>query len=177
VLTGSEVVERWKAHGLTVNGTGPTWRAQCGAHDDHDPSVSIRQVGDAVKVRCFVCHDRDSVLAAVGLTWRDITPSRAGGATTPTRPAVPPPATPKPKSDLDHVLDAFHAGHMTWRATARNHVWRAECPVCRDPSLSVWVFSYDDDERAGEPTQVTCANGCDEDAIARGLVAMRELLS
>jgi hypothetical protein len=164
VLSGPDVVEHWKARGLTVTGTAPQWMAQCGAHDDHTPSVSVREVGGAVKVHCFAGCDRDAVLGAVGLHWRDVTPFRAGGATSSTfqRPVVRP-VPPKPKAELDRILDAVHFCGLTWKATEKVGIYRCECAVCRDPWLSLVVFDPAglDEDRAREHVQVVCSNGCE----------------
>jgi hypothetical protein len=166
VMSGREVVERFQAHGLQVRGTGP-WKAQCPVHDDHTPSVSIRELPSGkVSTHCFVCCDNDRVLAAVGLKWQDVTPARAGGATTRThqRPVVKP-VPPKPKAELDRVLDAFHNAGMAWRAMPRPGVYRCECPSCLDEHLSAWVIDVSDDDRT-EPVRVACANGCSPRVMA-----------
>lgn len=60
-----------------VRQTGPDrWTARCPAHEDRSPSLSIRDTGERVLMNCFAgCHPED-VLAAVGLTWRDLRPDR-----------------------------------------------------------------------------------------------------
>jgi hypothetical protein len=50
----------------------------CPAHDDHNPSLSIREDSDGkVLVYCFAGCDTSKVLAAVGLTVKDLSPSKA----------------------------------------------------------------------------------------------------
>jgi hypothetical protein len=174
VLSGPGVVEHWKTCGLAVTGTAPQWMAQCGVHDDHTPSVSIRELPTGVKVNCFAGCPRDDVLAAVNLTWRDITPFRPGGATSRTyqRPVVRP-VPPKPKAELDRILDCVHFCRLSWKATERLGIYRAECPCCRDPWLSLWVIDPAglDEDRAGEHVQLTCSNGCANARIAAALNA------
>lgn len=52
------------AHGYTM--------AQCPAHGDRSPSLSIRQINDRARVKCFSgCHDED-ILDALGLTVKDL---------------------------------------------------------------------------------------------------------
>jgi len=49
-------------------------RALCPAHDDHTPSLSIREAEDCVLIHCFAECDPKAVLEAVGLEWRDLYP-------------------------------------------------------------------------------------------------------
>ncbi|MCB0055432.1 MAG: hypothetical protein KDE45_00315 [Caldilineaceae bacterium] len=48
------------------------WYARCPAHQDKSPSLSIRDTGTRTLIHCFAGCDAGDVLAAVGLTWRDI---------------------------------------------------------------------------------------------------------
>lgn len=61
-----------------VRQTGPSrWSAACPAHEDQAPSLSIRETdAGKVLVHCFTGCDTESVLAAIGLTWRDLYPDR-----------------------------------------------------------------------------------------------------
>lgn len=62
---------------VKANGPGK-WKACCPAHDDKDPSLSIREAGDGkVLLHCWAGCDTADVLAAIGLTVRDLFP--AGG--------------------------------------------------------------------------------------------------
>jgi len=56
-----------------VRPKGPdSWMARCPAHPDRNPSLSVSVKDGRVLVHCFAgCHP-DAVLAAVGLTWRDL---------------------------------------------------------------------------------------------------------
>lgn len=61
-----------------VRQTAPgRWAAVCPAHEDQSPSLSIRET-DAGKVliHCFTGCDTEAVLAAIGLSWRDLYPDR-----------------------------------------------------------------------------------------------------
>ena len=70
-----------------VKQTAPgKWIARCPAHDDHNPSLSIREFDDGrVLIHCFAGCGTDDVLAALGLTMGDLFPvplrgtGRAGG--------------------------------------------------------------------------------------------------
>ena len=48
------------------------WQARCPAHEDRSPSLSIRITDDKLLVHCFSGCAPDDILAAVGLTWRDL---------------------------------------------------------------------------------------------------------
>ena len=46
--------------------------ARCPAHDDRNPSLSIKQYDDGLGIKCHAGCDTDEILAAVDLTKRDI---------------------------------------------------------------------------------------------------------
>lgn len=53
--------------------------ARCPAHADKTPSLSIREMSDGrVLIHCFGGCETEDVLAAVGLTFRDVMPERVG---------------------------------------------------------------------------------------------------
>ncbi len=53
------------------------WKACCPAHDDRDPSLSIREADDGkVLLHCWAGCDTADVLAAIGLTVRDLFPTK-----------------------------------------------------------------------------------------------------
>jgi hypothetical protein len=50
-----------------VKSTGPDqWVAQCPAHEDQSPSLSIRDAGDRLLVHCFAGCSTEAVVAALG---------------------------------------------------------------------------------------------------------------
>ena len=59
-----------------LEGVRPTASAQyvanCPAHDDKTPSLSIRDLGDRVLIHCFAECDPGEVMNAVGLTLADL---------------------------------------------------------------------------------------------------------
>jgi hypothetical protein len=63
-----------------VKSTGPgRWLALCPAHQDKNPSLSIRETEDGtVLVKCFAGCGVADVVAAVGLELRDLFPSDNG---------------------------------------------------------------------------------------------------
>lgn len=51
------------------------WKACCAAHDDREPSLSIREADDGkVLLHCWAGCDAESIAAAIGLTVRDLFP-------------------------------------------------------------------------------------------------------
>lgn len=48
------------------------WSARCPAHEDSSPSLSVRLTDDRVLIHCFAGCAPDDILAAVGLSWRDL---------------------------------------------------------------------------------------------------------
>lgn len=68
--------------GVRRTGAG-RWIAKCPAHDDRAPSLSvttISKIGDGrILVRCFAECSIESVLDAIGLTFKDILPPKRSG--------------------------------------------------------------------------------------------------
>ena len=65
------------------------WRAQCPAHDDNQPSLSVSEGREGkVLIRCHAGCETPSIVAAIGMTMRDLMPaSRWGVDETPITPA------------------------------------------------------------------------------------------
>lgn len=56
-----------------VRQSGPDrWIARCPAHDDRDPSLSIRDAGDRVLLKCHAGCPAEAVVSALGLELRDL---------------------------------------------------------------------------------------------------------
>lgn len=69
------VLKRLK--GVTPSGPG-SWKALCPGHDDRVASLSVRELGGGrVGVTCFAGCDARRVLGAIGLSLRDLYPSRS----------------------------------------------------------------------------------------------------
>ena len=61
---------------VKASGAGK-WKACCPAHDDRDPSLSVREAEDGkVLLHCWTGCDTESIAAAIGLTIRDLFPSK-----------------------------------------------------------------------------------------------------
>lgn len=95
-----------------VRSRGPgKWSAQCPAHTDKSPSLSIREVGDRILLHCFSGCKPEEIVAALGLEMRDLftdSPLPRGQ-----RPA------PKPQK-IDLAQAAFHLemAALDWRLRA-----------------------------------------------------------
>jgi hypothetical protein len=63
---------------LNARRSGEGWKAKCPAHDDREPSLSINEGTDGrALLKCQAGCDTNDVLAALGMTWRDLFPSTA----------------------------------------------------------------------------------------------------
>jgi hypothetical protein len=179
-MMAADLVAHVEANGLVVSGHGP-WMAQCPCHDDHSPSLSITQAADRTLVHCFGGCSPQEVVGALGLRMRDLFADAANSTPTRTlrsaRVAHKRAQTPRPR-EVDSVLEAFRSAGMSWRGEAQLGTWRAECPCCHDPRLSVWVIDYTFEEgREGEPALVFCANACPRQWIARALQQAKAVLA
>jgi hypothetical protein len=66
------LVVRLEQQGSRVTGSGDQRQAQCPAHDDHNPSLSVRGIEGRALVRCHQGCDTADILAALNLTWSDL---------------------------------------------------------------------------------------------------------
>jgi hypothetical protein len=54
-----------------------SWMACCPAHDDKNPSLSIRDLGDGrILLNCLAGCETLDVLGAVGMEWSDVMPEK-----------------------------------------------------------------------------------------------------
>jgi hypothetical protein len=67
-----------RLQGVTATGPG-RWVARCPAHEDRSPSLSVRELPDGrVLLHDFGGCSVHDVLAAIGMTMRDLHPERLG---------------------------------------------------------------------------------------------------
>lgn len=84
MMTPAElVVERLRSAGKMVRGSGPSWTAQCPAHDDRSPSLSLTEspTGKAL-LNCHAGCTVPAICAALDIRMADLfpdSPERAGG--------------------------------------------------------------------------------------------------
>jgi hypothetical protein len=63
--------------GAKQHGTG--WMARCPAHDDHDPSLSVKEdIDGKVLLHCFVGCATEDIVHVLGLTMGDLFARRNG---------------------------------------------------------------------------------------------------
>jgi hypothetical protein len=77
------VLDALERHGRRYRHSGDQVDAQCPAHDDHSPSLSVRWSRDTGKVliRCHQGCSADDVIVALGLTWAELFERRDGETT------------------------------------------------------------------------------------------------
>lgn len=63
-----------------VKRAGKGWKAKCPAHDDSDPSLSLREADDGrVLLHCFAQCSAYDIVSAVGLELSDLFPDNLPG--------------------------------------------------------------------------------------------------
>lgn len=168
------VLRRLEDRDCPARQTGPgRWMARCPSHEDRSPSLSLRNTagrdGELVLVHCFAGCETPDVLSALDLDLADLyeldrpRTRRPAGRTLP--PVVRGPlraaAGDRP---LDRLLTVLGAAGLDYRADAIvDHLWHAECPVCRE-RLSLLV-----EEAANGRVRMSCRTSCDTDRIERQL--------
>lgn len=70
-ISAKELVARFEA---VIHRGGDAWYARCPAHKDKSPSLSIRDTGETFLIYCQARCTTEDVLAAVGLSFRDLYP-------------------------------------------------------------------------------------------------------
>jgi hypothetical protein len=86
------LIERLEQAGSRVRGRAGRWMAQCPAHDDRCPSLSIVEFLDGnVWINCFAGCEDERVLDRLGLTYRDLfaRPLTDGPGVVPGKPLPP----------------------------------------------------------------------------------------
>ncbi len=106
----SLVLDVLRASGSSIRSTCTGYVAQCRAHEDHNPSLSISAGEDGrVLLKCFAGCETEAVVAAMGLKMSDIMPPRnSGHVTLPSLGAAPPMnASASPITVTDLAKDKF----------------------------------------------------------------------
>jgi hypothetical protein len=103
---------------VRANGDG-RWMAKCPAHDDGRASLSIRDADGRVLIHCFAGCEPGAVLAAVGLSLRDLFDKPLANAG---------PLNSSPRSLWHAQRAAFDAlrGEVTFLAIVANDISRGE---------------------------------------------------
>lgn len=72
------IVDALQAHGCSPRKSGGSWTARCPAHDDRNPSLSLRPIEGQALVHCQAGCRTDDVLAALDLGMRDLFDESSG---------------------------------------------------------------------------------------------------
>jgi putative DNA primase/helicase len=116
---------------LKAKRTGKGWKAKCPAHEDHEPSLNIDEGADGrALLKCQAGCDTKDVLAALGITFRDLFPDpQPSGATSSTPPRFPRLKVLEPNEQAFNwrsCVDAFTDKHVEqiaeWRGYSRSFV-------------------------------------------------------
>lgn len=108
-------IEQLLARLSGVRRSGAGWKARCPNHPDQRASLSITVTHDGtILLYCFAGCSTAQVLAAVGLTWRDLYPARCNGH------ASERPVGERPQREAD----ATTADPIAW--------WSSYCAVSPD---------------------------------------------
>ena len=100
--------------GVRSRGNG-RYTAKCPAHADRSPSLSIREVGPRILLRCFAGCETSHIMTAIGLTMADLF------CDGPIKPGQRPRA-PLPNIDLDHLAFQFDLAALDRRLRAERVV-------------------------------------------------------
>ena len=65
------------------------WFARCPAHEDRNPSLSVRNVDDRLLIHCFAGCEPIDIVHAVGLDMSDLFPERLDDQFKPTKSRIP----------------------------------------------------------------------------------------
>lgn len=143
-----------REHGREPREAGDGWACRCPAHDDQSPSLSIHAGDDGGVVwRCHAGCEQAAVIAAVGLTFRDLMPDaprwRNGHTPKPRRRGGGDETTSNLARGGDSVTVASDATGGRTFPTARDAV--AELERQHGPRSALWTYA----NAAGEPVGLT----------------------
>lgn len=68
---------------LGARRSGREWRASCPNCNAGSSAVSIEEKEGRIVIHCFSCRDNNAILAAIGMTWRDVLSGTESGEYTP----------------------------------------------------------------------------------------------
>lgn len=167
-------------HGCAPRGPEHKFTAQCPAHDDHAPSLSVREGADGrALLYCFAGCDTAAVIGALGLRWPDLFPP--GHRHAPRSAILAPPAATREPVDL--VLEALRELGIAYRATRNPCMWVAErCASCElaHPTVPwpLWIIREDErGPRAGHRVRLVCMDACPQEAILAALLDVGQVVA
>lgn len=78
---------------------GRKWSTICPVHDDRSPSLSVRELADGtLLLRCFAGCGAGAIVAALGLSLRDLFPAK------PSRGSGPLERRPRNRADVERLV-------------------------------------------------------------------------
>jgi len=158
------------SRGLAIKPTGAgRHMAQCPAHEDRSPSLSILNEstpdGERVLVNCFAGCPAERVLSTLGLEFaalyervRPIGRRRPGRTVPPN--VLGPLRAHRCDREADRLLVVAGAAGLDVRADARlDYLWHITCPCCGE-RLGLLL-----EETGDGSARMSCRSGCDTDRI------------
>jgi Protein of unknown function (DUF3631) len=131
---------------LNARRSGQGWKAKCPAHEDHTPSLSICEGDDGCAlIHCHAGCSTDDVLAALGMSKRDLFPPtshQSPKTPTPAKsaeavPASAPQVQPRPLGQLLDAIIGFLRRYVVFQHPE-------QAIVCALWSVHTWFFeSFD----------------------------------
>lgn len=110
-MTLSELLDRIPGG---VEAASDGYLAHCPSHEDSNPSLRVAVGEDKVLLKCRAGCKTEDVLAALGLTMRDLATMKVDKASAPARRAsTDAPASPAAVAALAADLDRWHAAYFT----------------------------------------------------------------
>ena len=140
------LIDALQQHGSKVRGNDTQASAQCPAHDDHDPSLKVTSAPESVLIHCHVGCDTNDVLAALGLSLRDLYDEPH--ARTPHRRARPRPTT---NAWLNGKAVPVSVDRIADRADQQARI---------EATPDYWRRRADDLDQVGTPTATNAAVAC-----------------
>jgi hypothetical protein len=159
-MTGAPVEAVWAAldaHDCAPRGQRHKFTALCPAHEDRSPSLTVSEGGDGrALVHCFAGCPVEEIIAALGLTWRDLFDEPDPDPVFRRSFRVRRQPRYKPRRPIDTILDGLDAGAIRYRG-----MWIADgCPHCGAQALRITAA------RDGS-VALACVEGCEtEDVLA-----------
>ncbi len=98
------LLDALRQRGSTVKANGTKATAQCPAHEDRGPSLSVADVEGRVLIHCFTGCEPAAVMDALSLPLSALY-DETGDAWTPTRRNWVPRPAPNPLGDAEHWCD------------------------------------------------------------------------
>jgi hypothetical protein len=167
------VYDALEAHGAGPRGPAHKFTARCPAHDDHSPSLAVREGADhRALIYCHVGCDTRAVIDALDLQWAELFPP--GHRHARRSPVLAVSSTTREPADL--ALQALRELGITYRCTRNPCMWVAErCPSCQLEQHSVpWpLWLVREDRRV----RLICGHGCPPEAILAALLDIGELVA